>query len=79
MALRRTVSPEPPDSRSSTRSPRRGASGTCLVGDVTNTFATFEPLLDSELSAVLFRELIGFSAADPEALVRAGVGRRSQT
>jgi aminodeoxyfutalosine deaminase len=47
-------------------------SGTCLVGDVTNTFATYEPLLDSELSAVLFRELLGFATPDPEALVRAG-------
>jgi cytosine/adenosine deaminase-related metal-dependent hydrolase len=45
-------------------------SGTCLVGDVTNTFATFEPLLDSDLSAVLFRELLGFSAPDPEGLVK---------
>jgi cytosine/adenosine deaminase-related metal-dependent hydrolase len=44
--------------------------GTCLVGDVTNTFATYDPLLDSTLSAVLFRELIGFSAADPDGLVR---------
>ena len=46
------------------------ASGTCLVGDVTNTLATFGPLLDSELSAALFRELVGFAAPDPDALVR---------
>lgn len=46
------------------------ASGTCLVGDVANTFATFDPLLDSELSAALFRELVGFSPLDPDALVR---------
>lgn len=46
------------------------ASGTCLVGDVTNTFATFDPLLDSELSAALFREVLGFSAPDSDALVR---------
>lgn len=46
-------------------------SGTCLVGDVTNTFATYEPLLDSELSAAIFRELLGFSAPDPEAVVAA--------
>src|SRR4029079_15576616 len=46
-------------------------SGTCLVGDVTNTFAIYEPLLDSELSAALFRELLGFSAPDPQSIVRA--------
>jgi cytosine/adenosine deaminase-related metal-dependent hydrolase len=39
--------------------------GTALVGDVTNTFATCEPLRDSGLPAVLFRELLGFSVADP--------------
>jgi cytosine/adenosine deaminase-related metal-dependent hydrolase len=50
------------------------ASGTCLVGDVTNTLATFEPLLDSELSAAIFRELIGFAAPDPEAAVAAASG-----
>ena len=65
MALRRTVVAAIRRSRSSTRSRKRGAPGTCLVGDVTNTFATYEPLLDSELSAVLFRELLGFSAPDP--------------
>jgi cytosine/adenosine deaminase-related metal-dependent hydrolase len=69
MALRRTVSHEPPEPiGDAIREARR--SGTCLVGDVTNTFATYEPLLDSELSAALFRELLGFKAADPEAIVR---------
>jgi cytosine/adenosine deaminase-related metal-dependent hydrolase len=70
MSLRRTVSHEPPDPIIDAIAEVR-RSGTCLVGDVTNTFATYEPLLDSELSAMLFRELLGFSAADPEALVRA--------
>jgi cytosine/adenosine deaminase-related metal-dependent hydrolase len=69
MALRRTVSSEPPEPIVDAIAEAR-ASGTCLVGDVTNTFATFEPLLDSDLSAVLFRELLGFSAPDPEGLVR---------
>ena len=50
------------------------ASGTCLVGDVTNTLMTYEPLMDSELSAAIFRELIGFSAPDPEAAVAAAAG-----
>src|SRR5688572_17601939 len=46
------------------------ASGTCLIGDVTNTLATYEALMDSDLSAAIFRELFGFSAPDPETLVR---------
>ena len=70
MALRRSVSHEPPEPIvDAIREARR--SGTCLVGDVTNTFAIYEPLLDSELSAALFRELLGFSAPDPQAIVRA--------
>jgi cytosine/adenosine deaminase-related metal-dependent hydrolase len=69
MAMLRTVSAPAPDPIVSAIAEAR-ASGTCLVGDVTNTFATFEPLLDSELSAALFRELIGFAAPDPDALVR---------
>ncbi|HYT69178.1 MAG TPA: amidohydrolase family protein [Vicinamibacterales bacterium] len=68
MSLRRTVSHEPPEPIVDAVREAR-LSGTCLVGDVTNTFATFDPLLDSELSAVLFRELLGFCAPDPEGLV----------
>ncbi len=70
MALRRSVSHEPPEPIVEAIAEAR-ASGTCLVGDVTNTFATYEPLIDSELSAALFRELLGFSARDPEAVVAA--------
>jgi cytosine/adenosine deaminase-related metal-dependent hydrolase len=47
------------------------ASGTTLVGDVGNTPAAYEPLLDSSLSAVVFRELLGFGGGDPEPLVAA--------
>lgn len=47
------------------------ASGTCLIGDVTNTLAAYEPLMDSELSAAIFRELFGFSAPDAGAAVAA--------
>ncbi len=64
MALRRTVSHEPPQPIADAVAEAR-LSGTSLVGDVTNTFATFDPLLDSDVSAVLFRELLGFSVADP--------------
>lgn len=68
MALRRTVdsTPLPPvdaailDAR---------AAGTSLVGDVTNTLDAYAPLLDSELAAAVFRELLGFNAGDPARVV----------
>lgn len=68
MALRRTVSHEPAEPIVKAIAEAR-RSGTALVGDVTNTFGTYEPLLDSTLSAALFRELLGFSNPDPEGLV----------
>ena len=68
MALRRTVSHEPLEPIVDAVAGAR-RSGTCLVGDVTNTFATFDPLLDSELSAMLFRELLGFSVVDTDSLL----------
>jgi cytosine/adenosine deaminase-related metal-dependent hydrolase len=42
------------------------AAGTALVGDVTNTLATASALSASGMSAVIFYELIGFNAAEPE-------------
>lgn len=45
------------------------ASGTVLVGDISNTLSTIEPLRRSGLAAVVFYELIGFRPADPVALV----------
>lgn len=45
------------------------ASGTAIVGDVSNTLTTFGPLARSSLAAVVFYELIRFSAPDPEAVV----------
>jgi cytosine/adenosine deaminase-related metal-dependent hydrolase len=68
MALRRTVSHEPPEPIVRAIAEAR-ATGTSLIGDVTNTFATYGPLLDAQLSAALFRELLGFSAPDPDAVV----------
>ena len=47
------------------------ASGTGLVGDVTNTLEACGPLADSRLSATVFFELLGFRAADPAGLVEA--------
>jgi cytosine/adenosine deaminase-related metal-dependent hydrolase len=70
MSLRRTVSSESAEPIADAIVEAR-RSGTCLVGDVANTLATYDPLLDSELSAAVFRELLGFSPTDPDALVAA--------
>ena len=45
------------------------AFGTAIVGDISNTLVSFEPLTRSELAAVVFYELIRFNAADPAAFV----------
>jgi aminodeoxyfutalosine deaminase len=45
--------------------------GTAAVGDIANTFASVAPIARSRLHAVVFRELIGFSLADPEGRVAA--------
>jgi cytosine/adenosine deaminase-related metal-dependent hydrolase len=49
--------------------------GTALVGDVTNTLATAPALSASGMSAVLFYELIGFNAADPERIASEAMRR----
>jgi cytosine/adenosine deaminase-related metal-dependent hydrolase len=74
LALRRTVSHEPPEPIAAAIAEAR-ASGTVLVGDVTNTFATYDWIADSDLSAVFFRELLGFSAPDPDAIVTAAAAQ----
>jgi cytosine/adenosine deaminase-related metal-dependent hydrolase len=45
------------------------AAGTALVGDISNTLATFGPLAHSALAAVVFYELIRFNAPDPVSFV----------
>lgn len=47
------------------------ASGTAVVGDISNTLVTYEPLARSPLAGVVFYELIRFNAPDPTALVDA--------
>jgi aminodeoxyfutalosine deaminase len=47
------------------------ASGTALVGDISNTLVTFAPLARSSLGGVVFYELIQFAASDPRAFVEA--------
>ena len=45
------------------------ASGTAIVGDVSNTLTSFGPLARSPLAAVVFYELNRFNAPDPEGVV----------
>jgi cytosine/adenosine deaminase-related metal-dependent hydrolase len=45
------------------------ASGTGLVGDITNTLSSVSPLINSLVDAVVFKELLGFNEADPETRV----------
>ena len=40
------------------------AAGTALVGDISNTLASVEPLARSALSGVVFHELLGFDVTD---------------
>jgi aminodeoxyfutalosine deaminase len=50
------------------------ATGTAVVGDISNTLVTFDPLARGPIAAaVLFYELIRFSTDDPEAFVDAAV------
>ncbi len=53
------------------------ASGTALVGDVTNSLASARCLATSDVSARLFYELIGFAVEDGESMV-AGAWERVQ-
>jgi aminodeoxyfutalosine deaminase len=45
------------------------AAGTSLVGDVTNTLAAYDLLADSDVGGAVFREVIGFSAEDPDRII----------
>ena len=58
------------------------ACGTAVVGDISNTLVTFEPLTRSPLAGVVFYELIRFNAPEPSALVdaaRAEIAALSQS
>jgi cytosine/adenosine deaminase-related metal-dependent hydrolase len=74
MALRRTMTDEPREPIAPAIASAR-ASGTCLVGDITNTLNACDALARSELSAMIFRELLGFSAPDPDAVVLASLAQ----
>lgn len=45
------------------------AAGVGLVGDITNTLLSVEPLARSPVAALVFKELLGFNEVDPQALV----------
>jgi cytosine/adenosine deaminase-related metal-dependent hydrolase len=45
------------------------AAGTALVGDISNTLVSYQPLARSRLAGVVFFELIGFGVTDAPALV----------
>jgi cytosine/adenosine deaminase-related metal-dependent hydrolase len=51
------------------------ASGTTLVGEVTNTLASYEPLVDSLLSAAVFFEQLGFRGGDASVVAAAARSR----
>jgi len=51
------------------------ASGTAVVGDISNTLVSFEPLVRSRLAAVVFYELIRFSHDDPTEFMNEALGR----
>lgn len=53
------------------------ASGTALVGDVTNSLEAWTPLAESDLSAAVFYELLGFRTSDPDGLVQTAMQRLS--
>jgi cytosine/adenosine deaminase-related metal-dependent hydrolase len=44
------------------------AAGTAVVGDVSNTLASVEPLCKAELDAVVFHEVLGFNVGDAAAV-----------
>ncbi len=68
MSLRRGVASEPAAPIADAIREAR-ASGTSLVGDVTNTLAAYDLLADSEIGGAVFRELLGFNAPDPDQAV----------
>jgi cytosine/adenosine deaminase-related metal-dependent hydrolase len=70
MALRRTAGSDPvAPIVDAVRDIR--ASGTSLVGDVTNTLSAYDVLADSKLGGAIFRELLGFNIENPDQSIAA--------
>ena len=72
MRLRRGGSPGPEsEARAAVDAARSAfATGTALVGDVSNLLSTPAVLRDAGLGGVIFHELLGFAVADPAAMVK---------
>ena len=79
VALRRTVASDPRDAIAEAIAEAR-RSGTALVGDVSNTLASYQPLLESGMAGCVFHEVLGFNVADPARVVsEAGAAVRGLT
>ncbi len=65
--------PEAPEVRQAVRAAivEARATGTVAVGDITNTRVTAPLLAEAQMPALLFLELMGFAAPDPDARVQA--------
>lgn len=74
LALRRSVDRDPIEPIADAIRQMR-ASGTALVGDVTNTLASYDSLVDSDLSAAIFHEVLGFNTPEPEQIVTNAAAR----
>lgn len=46
------------------------ATGTVLVGDISNTLASIAPLAEASMAATIFHEILGFRPTDPAGMVR---------
>lgn len=49
---------------------RMRATGTVLVGDVSNSLVSIAPLAEASMAATIFHEILGFRPVDPAGLVR---------
>lgn len=55
------------------------ATGTVLVGDVSNTLASIAPLAEASMAATIFHEILGFRPTDPVGMVRDAHARLKTT
>jgi len=80
LARRREYPPDDPRIMSAARAgiEEARASGTGLVGDVSNTLVTVPLLREAGVHARVFHELLGFNAADPVAIVGAARARADE-
>lgn len=55
------------------------ATGTVLVGDVSNSLVSIAPLADAAMAATIFHEILGFRPTDPAGMVREAHARAEKT